>query len=235
MYDHRKSRPLRNYKPIETITPQVEVHKLSTLIAFTSCHQYENQGLNDAVRNTWLPDALQEGFDYKFFHGKGASEKEDVIIVDSSDGYLSSTSKLKLKVEWALRQGFDFIFCCFPDTYACASRLSACDYKNWDYFGCVFQHPGGSPYCQGGCGWFMNRKAMQLIIDESNSYPNDDCFVGDVLNRPEIRRKHCDSFVYVGEGPLPTNSVITSHLSTRKEVFTVQSMIDEHNKCKGIT
>ena len=53
---------------------------MKLLIAVMSCEAYEVKGNNDALRSTWLPEACKLGIDYKFFHGTGAQNKEDVVV-----------------------------------------------------------------------------------------------------------------------------------------------------------
>jgi hypothetical protein len=185
-------------------------------------------GANNAMRDTWLPEVIKLGMSYKFFHGRNAVQKDDVVLVDCHDDYFDLTSKTKEKLKWALFQGYDFVFACFPDTYACAERLATCGYNNSDYFGTTHCHPGGNTYCQGGPGYFLSRKAMEVIVNDLRNYPNEDCFVADVLLGSGIRPTHNDGFRYAGPGPLKTNSIISNHLSTQPGGYRVQAMLREH-------
>lgn len=202
---------------------------MKTLVALSSCQAYEDKGLNEPLRQTWLPMLKVHDWDYKFFHGNGSSEKEDVIVVPCDDGYWDLTSKTKLKIRWALDHNYDYVFMCFPDLYASVTRLVHSRFERADYFGCVHQHPGGNPYCQGGPGYFLSRKALKVLDGCTSNYPNDDCWVGDMLhNRYEIHREHCDGFRYCGPGPLSSNNVITNHLSTQPGGYKAEAMYAEH-------
>lgn len=203
-----------------------------TLIAISSCQYFENAGLNQCLRDTWLPDAVALDMDYKFFHGIGAAERDDVVVVPVDDGLGGLAEKAKAKARWALDQGYDFMFSCFPDTYVCPERLALCGYEKFDYFGNVYQHPGGGPFCQGGPGYMLSRKACEFIADCPHSYLNDDCFIGDVLNREDILRGDCREFAYVGPGPLRTNGTITNHLSTQPGGYTAEGLHAEHRRWK---
>lgn len=189
-------------------------------------------GANDAMRNTWLPEAKRLGIDYRFFHGREATPREDVIVVDCHDGYYDLTSKTKEKLRWALFQGYDYVFCCFPDTYACAERLVKCGFEKYDYYGTTYCHPGGNIYCQGGCGYFLSRRSAEIIVNDLRNYPNEDCFVADVLKGYGILPAHCEGFRYAGPGPLKSNGVISNHLSTQPGGYTVQAMLNEHKNWK---
>jgi hypothetical protein len=199
------------------------------LVAISSCEYYENKGLNDPQRNTWLVDAVKLGMDYKFFHGKGSTPKEDVIVLDVDDGMGGVTDKQKGKLEWAYNNGYDYVFSCYPDTYACASRLLSCGFNNFDYLGYVHQHPGGNPYCQGGCGYFLSRKAYEIAYRATTSYVNDDCWMGDTLLAAGIRPTNNNDFTNCGPGPKKDNTSITVHLSTQPGGYVGTNMYNEHN------
>ena len=52
------------------------------LISILSCVKHELNGFNQAIRDTWLPEAVKVGFDCKFFIGKGAKlQKEDSALL----------------------------------------------------------------------------------------------------------------------------------------------------------
>jgi hypothetical protein len=197
------------------------------LVALSSCQSYENDGRNQSVRDTWLKD-LPEGWDYRFFHGRSALPKDDVIVVNCDDGMNDLTHKTQGKLRWAVEHGYDFVFCCFPDTYACVERLVACGFENHDYVGTFYCHPGGIPYCQGGAGYFLSRRAAEIVAAANlPHYIAEDCIVGDTLFRHNVRRFDCADFHQSGEGPLKRNTTITSHLSTRLGGHTVKSAYQE--------
>ena len=202
------------------------------LVAISSCELYENNGYNQSLRDTWLPILQQYGWDYKFFHGKKGTTRGDIVALDCEDPYFDLTSKTKKKLEWSYQHGYDFTFCCFPDTYPCVERLVKCGYENFDYFGNVFQHAGGTPFCQGGAGYFLSRKANFIITTDFRNYPNEDCFVGDLLNRSDIKRGDCKAFCYAGPGPLRSNDTVTNHLSTQDGGFTGAAVLREHSNWK---
>jgi hypothetical protein len=191
------------------------------------------------MRDTWLPEAVRLGIDYKFFHGVGAKRKDDVVIVNANDGYYDLTSKTKEKVKWALVQGYDYMFSCLADCYAVPERLLSSGFEKYDYFGDVFCHPNGNPYCQGGPGYFLSKKAMEILNDDPTNYPNEDCWVGDVLCRhPEIKREDSKDFVWCGHiddaGPTKNNTHITAHLSNAGGGYRPELMYAKHEQWKGL-
>jgi hypothetical protein len=203
---------------------------MRVLVAISSCEQYERDGLNAPLRETWLPDLKKFGMDYKFFHGTGSTVKSDVIILNVDDGMGGLTDKLKSKCGWAIENSYDFIFSCFPDTYACVPRLSACGFQHFDYMGRVHQFTGSAEYCQGGPGYFLSRKACEVAYRATTSYLNDDCWLGDTLLSAGILPRDNRNFMYVGPGPLKGNQSTTNHLSTQPGGFTPAGMRAEHQR-----
>jgi hypothetical protein len=200
-----------------------------TIIAISSCELYEQTGLNEPLRETWLKD-LPEGWDYRFFHGRNSSPHEDVINLDCADEYYALTDKTKLKFKWCLEEGYDFVFSCFPDLYTVPVRLATCGYEAYPYYGTTAHNCPGGRYCQGGPGYFVRADAAKIVADTRESYPNEDCFVGDVLRRHGILPTHDDRFKYLGPGPLKTNDIISNHLSPVPGGYTAEVMWGEHKR-----
>ncbi len=203
---------------------------MRTLISISSCEYFEKNGLNQPLRDTWLPEAVKLGFDYKFFHGEGATPKDDVVILPVVDELYGLTEKAKAKARWAFAAGYDFVFSCFPDTYTRPERLLTCGFENYDYLGNVYQFPDSAPFCQGGPGYFLSRKACLYVLGREASYLNDDTFIGDTLNRADIKRGNHVGFTAFGPGPIANNETVTNHLSTQPGGYTASSVLDEHRR-----
>lgn len=205
---------------------------MKILIAISSCERYEAN--HQSMRDTWLREAVSLGMDYRFFVEKGAKEKDDVVITENEDWAM--TCRLKAKVRWAFSRDYDYIFSCFPDTYARPDRLLSSGFEKFDYLGNVFKHSsqGATPYCHGGAGYFIGRRAMECVLEEESSYLNDDCWLGDVLYRKGISRGHSEDFKQYAGSPVKDNTIITSHLSHASNSLGVpyeaKFMYEEHKK-----
>src|SRR5947209_1793552 len=112
------------------------------LIAISSCYDFERNGNNHALRDTWLPDVAKvPDLDYKFFmgFGQGAESAElpsdCVFLPDVEDGYGTLTYKTRASLNWAHERSYDFVFRCFPDTYVRVDRLMRSGFEAYDYFG----------------------------------------------------------------------------------------------------
>lgn len=203
---------------------------MRTLIAISSCEYFEKAGLNDPMRETWLREATALGMDVKFFHGTGSTAKSDVVVLDVVDELYGLTEKLKAKCRWSLNQDYDFVFSCFPDTYARPERLLDCGYQIADYIGNIYKFPEGAPFCQGGPGYFLSKKACLILANEPSSYLNDDTWAGDMLDKWDIVRVDHRGFTALGPGPLKSNNTVTNHLSTQPGGFTGENMRAEHKR-----
>lgn len=185
------------------------------LIAISGCHLYENNGVNQSQRDTWLPEATKLGIDYKFFHGWGTDPKPDVVNIDVDDSFSGVTEKLKRKLRYAYEHEYDYAFSCFADTYVVPDRLLASGFDRFDYFGHVGKgvSEDATFYCHGGAGYFVSRKAMHIAITNQTSYLNDDCWLGDVLSGTDTTMGHSPYFCQFVGTPRKDNHLVTAHMS----------------------
>lgn len=199
------------------------------LISISSCEYFERNGLNQPLRETWLAEAKKLGIDYKFFHGRGSTPKEDVVVLPVVDELYGLTEKAKAKAKWAHDSGYEYVFSCFPDTYTRPERLLMCGFEKCDYLGNVYKFPDSiASFCQGGPGYVLSKRACEAIFSSLENYLNDDCFIGDLLHRYGMRGVHHTGFTAFGPGPLRSNSSITNHLSTQPGGYTIRSVVEEH-------
>lgn len=174
---------------------------MKLLIAIGSCQLWEANGNNQAVRDTWMkdiPSCTVDGYseriiDCFFFHGRGAEEKPDVVILDVPDDKLGIVRKTKAIHAWAYQRDYDFVLQVWSDTFVDVSQILLSGFEKYDYFGSV--HSGtGAPHAQwgfhcGGEGWWTSRAACKAIKDSDvdGELPKydygmaDDLWVGDVV------------------------------------------------------
>lgn len=199
---------------------------MKLLIAISSCEAYELEGNNEPLRATWMAEAAALGIDCKLFHGRLATPKDDVVVLDCDDSYSGLIEKFQAKISWAVKEGYDYVFCCLADCYVRPERLLPLCREPNDYVGASYTHETFGSYCQGGAGFLLSRKAC-LILDQDRlplrhkdgSMPvqdSEDAWAGQALLRKGIRCAHHEGFRIFGvtdEGPRKGNSVIASHLS----------------------
>ena len=205
---------------------------MKLLIAVFSCEAYEVKGNNNALRNTWLSDASKLGIDYKFFHGIGAQQKEDVVMLPCNDGYGGLLQKDKWAHTWCLEHDYDFMYHCDHDTYARPERLIDSGFEKYDLAGCL----GPLHSIEGGPGYFVSRKACQIHVNEieeackghviqgkhsctdyNNSFLQD-WWLSALVADHNLPRAGSKSMVHLWStndiGPRKDNNIMSAHLST---------------------
>ena len=209
---------------------------MKILVGITSCEEYEKNGENQAMRETCLQDALRLGIDYKFFHGREATPKDDVVIVDWYDGYNALVGKTIEKFKWILERPYEFVFCADCDTYFCAERLLTCGFEQYDYYGDFFHadvrqpwpHSSHGMFCQAGPGFFLSRKAVEYALPKMIDWlpqSNGSDFVSPlgrfIKENPSLKigddRRFTTMLAPEDIGPRKYNQIITAHLSTISE------------------
>ena len=211
-------------------TPTMDAGKL--IIAISSCWRYEQCGWNNALRDTWLRDAHDLGITHRFFHGRGEKPQSDIVVTDSYADYHSLMYKTLEKFKWVLANGYDSVFHCYHDTYACAERLRLPE--GVDYFGDFYHEDPRQPwphlsygkFCQSGAGVLLSRKALQVAVGgmvarlkTNPSYWEEDVCTGEsILNAPELTVKDSRdmpcNLTQHDHGPRRSNNMISCHLST---------------------
>ena len=208
---------------------------MKILVAISSCSKYEAN--HQSMRDTWLKEAVTLGMDYLFFverspepHRPGRKIHSDTVVTNGDEWAM--TDRLKFKIKYAYDHGYDFVFCCFPDTYVRPERLLLSGFEKFDYFGTVYCHPNGTPYCQGGAGYMLSRKAMEAAFTDPSDYLNDDCWLGDVLGKTALARGHSEDFHQWWGSPEKSNTSVTCHLSHTSNslgvVYDASFMYREH-------
>lgn len=212
------------------------------LIAISSCWDFEKNGNNNALRETWLPDVASfPDLDYRFFvgFGQGAESAElpnDVVLLpDVPDDYGHLTYKTQASLRWAHAQGYSHVFRCFPDTYVRIDRLMACGFRDFDCWGDFrgdpstneVSHQRAQNYASGGPGYWLIRRAFELLLeapvtgvwrDDITPYA-EDLWVGNILGlHLDLNLRYFDDtkrFINRGSHhwPTPENDFISSHLS----------------------
>lgn len=104
--------------------------------------------------------------DVRFFLGRGGSMIcDDEVLLPCGDGYSDLPEKVRLMCEYALRNGYDYMFKCDSDVYVQPERLLKHVPVGHDYTGRL-RGPSGkwkSAYASGFSYW-LSRKAMEVRV-----------------------------------------------------------------------
>lgn len=137
----------------------------------------------------------------------------DEILVHTPDDYAHITAKSREALRWAVAQGFDYIFTCYPDTYINIERLMNSGFARHDYVGLSIG------YAKGGQGRWLSRRAATQVMNEPITDWAEDRWVGDILTRRGIPLHEDRRYVDYPLAPRPENDYITSHLAEMPVVY----------------
>lgn len=194
---------------------------MNVLIAIVSCHKYRDRV--EAIRSTWLPLVEQTGFDYRVFVGEGDPVSEpDVVVLPVDDGYHGLPEKTRAVAQWAIANGYKWVFKCDDDVYLQPTRLRDSDFAQLGQYVGRKRGPSGghrAPYASGFSYW-MGPKALKIIAAATLTHDiAEDRWVGNTLLdagvqcSPDYRYVVIDSTrnaVSHTEGPREGNSVISA-------------------------
>jgi len=179
---------------------------MKCLIAISTCYDFERNGNNTAVRETWLQDISGfPGLEYRFFmgHGQGAESatlpNDCVFLPTVEDGYGTLTYKTRESIRWAHEHDYSFLMRAFPDTYVRVDRLMACGFEKHDLHGDFrgdasinsLEHGRAQNYPSGGPGYIHSARTFPVLMDapvlgvwrdELTSY-TEDLWLGNILGR----------------------------------------------------
>lgn len=175
---------------------------MSVLLAVKSCQRDLDRGCHDIIRSTWgkdVPDVY--GAYLRFFVG-AVQEPEKIsqgdVFINVPDDYDSLPFKTREILRWSLRHDYDYTFLCDTDTFIIPRLLMRCGFEKYDVaarFGTI--HPVGGPtfdytdgrghqgqvhpWPSGGLGYFVSRKAAEIIVAAEIKFWAEDMHVGQVL------------------------------------------------------
>lgn len=171
---------------------------------FDPKNAYNNQGYGDiihisgpneriqAIRDTWAKDVPEE-MSVRFFYGQpyeGYSVFPDVYL-DCPDDYEHLPAKVVAICRWAVAEGYDWMLKADDDTYIWPQRaLEEIRWKQWDYAG--YMANSGS-YISGGPGYWISRKAMEIVAASTPHTWAEDMCVGETLRKHGIKAYQLNS------------------------------------------
>ncbi len=206
------------------------------LIPILSCVKHELNGFNQAIRDTWMSNALSLGFDVRFFIGNGTSTGDDESALLES--YESRPGVFKGKVTEDPCISLmpilpDQVTVNTPDGYLYSTHKfrEVCRWAyayNYDYIFQVltdtFVVPSRLASCGfekydyigtannertaigGGAGMWLSRKAIQYLINAPVDMWVHDGWVGKVLLENGVKLTHDPRYTNLGQQEPPVKS-----------------------------
>lgn len=160
---------------------------MKLLIAIVTSHAEKYRERANSQRETWIPDAIEEGFDVRFFLGMPPGEQvpgDDEVFLPVGDGYRALPDKTRAMCQWAAEREYDYVFKTDDDVY-----ITPCNLKRrvpesgMDYVG-TFRGPSGgylSDYASGYAYWLSRRAIDVLAKSELNGDWAEDRWVANTL------------------------------------------------------
>jgi len=162
------------------------------LIGVTTCHVPKYRDKILAQRQTWWQDAGGV-IDVHWFYGglptdprRIYSYPEDVFLTASGDAYLERPSKIRGMCRWALASGYDWVLKTDDDVYIDIPRLLNVAPTREDYVGRAVEFRDRvtkrvTVKFASGFGYWLSRKAMQVIADAPDFTGLEDRWVAEQL------------------------------------------------------
>jgi len=186
--------------------------------------------------STWMHDADELKIDAVFLLGCATAARPEQIgphalALLCPDDYPSLSQRTRWFCRWAIEEGgggkaeggWDYLFKCDDDTYVSIPRLAAYAAKELagrDYVGAQWR--AGVGYASGGAGYFLSRKAAELVARRLTTPQGaEDLLVGQVLQGAGMRFSIEPRLVPFGSvhcRPTRDNDLITLH-GVGAEVF----------------
>lgn len=176
------------------------------LIAVKSCHVQAQQGYHDAIRQSWGKELAPI-----FYMGQSYTDpsqpRADEISLHVLDNYESLPHKTREILKNFLFGGWltqwTHIFLCDTDTYLSPSKFQQINYQDYDVAGRFGHHPAVGttfehtdargnfikechPWPSGGVGYFLSRKAAEIVVDTQPMSWAEDFYVGQAVG-PHIQ------------------------------------------------
>lgn len=171
---------------------------MNLLIAVKSCNKHRLEGYNDEIRRTWGMDVAPNYL--LFFHGEPTFEQNvhqwsDEVILSVKDDYDSLPYKTQAILKFFLLGFYSHIFLCDTDTFVIPEKLLATGFEKYDVsgrYGSVYpigqtfnfrddrgnSMPNAHPWPSGGIGYFLSRRAAQVVVDSPITHWAEDVHVG---------------------------------------------------------
>lgn len=165
--------------PAFTHVPAAKSRRSSILLGIITAHHPSRWWYRVGARQTFLRDSK---LDHVYVFGRPAvpdwpvQPEPDELWADCDDRKEYMYYKVQALCRYALDNGYSYLFRACDDTRLFPDRIVAAGLESYDYAGnmpCKFSLGGTFKtwfrifdYAHGGCGIWLSRKAMQMIVDD---------------------------------------------------------------------
>lgn len=196
---------------------------MKILIGIPSCQAHA--AYQKAQRETWLKD-LPRWAECIFILGRDSGAPLPSVFGGDGDEiclgedaykpeqglqkYPTLPAKTKLLCKYALWNGYDRLFKVDTDTLVNVENLLFSDFDQYDYVG-GYNHEESGEFCSGGAGYWLSRKAMQIVAESTVTHWSEDVFVALALREKGIL-PHFNSGYRWKPGEVVDETMISLHL-----------------------
>jgi hypothetical protein len=206
---------------------------MNPVILISSCKRDQEKGYHEVIRETWGKVPVIPFF---FLLGDGATAtSQDEVVLPVPDDYNSLPYKTREGHRWARKQGHDWVFQAFTDTYIDTNRLLNSGFEQREYSG----HFRGetsvdgaemplSSYPSGGSGYWMSPRFTDLMLKEEPDHWAEDLWIGRVSKKHQVIGIQDTRYWSGGGQILESNNAITVHLSRGTDNYEKGWMTQQH-------
>lgn len=149
--------------------------------------------------------------------------ESDEVVLHVPDGLVHIAYKSREAWRWALDSGYDYVFHCFCDTYVDIEKLMHSGFEDHDFIGMTYD----TNRCpQGGAGYWLSKRAMQVLATAHVDFWADDGWAGWTLQKASIDLHNDLRYgQYPDAVPTRQNDIITTHMG-QHPYKTMRSIYD---------
>jgi hypothetical protein len=217
-----------------------------TLVVLYSCRKYLEDRI-PVLRETWIKELKARGIPYLVLVGDGDDTIDgDILALDVKDTYEALPDKTLAMIRWVYENtGYQFLYKIDDDCHLSVSEFfDTLTYRKFHYYGrsiyrtegamqrdwhqekaaqllaknMLDRSPEPSRYCDGGAGYSLSRRAMQMVCEEAETDHGlflrsvsfmEDKLVGDLLAKRGIAPANEDYLVHVYRKTHSDGSLVT--------------------------
>jgi hypothetical protein len=198
---------------------------VKALVAIMSYPLAAQNGMNQAQRDTWIP---QLKYDYRFFM-PGKATKPDEIDTCAVDDYWAYWQNFRYACGWAYNHHYDFMFSCDRDTYVFPENFLSSRFDHHDYVGYPMTYDKCHvTYGSLGAGCWFSRRALYVCSQSARLHEHSDASAGMALSGAGISLWH-DPHYFIFRIPV-VPGLISMHLSRGTFDYQKEWMYEIHKE-----
>lgn len=133
----------------------------------------------------------------------------DEVVLHVPDDLVHVSYKARAAWQWALDNGYGYVFNCFCDTYIDVEKLMGSGFEAHDFSGMTYDE---NRCPQGGSGYWLSKKSLQILATAHIDFWADDGWAGWTLPKSGINLHNDHRYGYCPDVPTRQNDIISAHM-----------------------